>query len=121
MNSYENLIVWKRAMDLATELYRATEEFPQTETYGLTSLLRRAAAFVPSNIAEGHAQESTKEYLRYLPIAQGSRAEPETKLFLAGRLGFLKSLQLKSPRSLVSEVREMAYALRSSLKNHSVP
>ena len=116
VNSYEDLNVWQRAMDLVEGVYRSTERFPQAEMYGLTSQLRRAAVSIPSNIAEGNARESTKEYLHYLSIAQGSLAELETQLVLAGRLGLLDQTQLEPLCALVAEVRRMAYGLRNALK-----
>ena len=89
VKSYQDLIVWQKAMDLVTEIYRITKNFPKEEIYGLTNQMRRAAISIPSNIAEGHARKSRAEYIRFLSIAQGSRAELETQILIAVRLGYL--------------------------------
>jgi four helix bundle protein len=92
---FRELKVWQRGMEIAEGVYRVSLGFPKTETYGLTSQIRRAAVSVPSNIAEGHARTSTREYLRYVAIAQGSLAELETQLELAARLNYIGTEQLR--------------------------
>ena len=87
-NSYEDLEVWQRAMDLVVDCYDLTRSFPQTEQFGLTAQLQRAAVSVPANIAEGQARRHTREFLRYLTIARGSLAELETHIQIAKRLGY---------------------------------
>lgn len=77
--SYRDLIAWKKAMVLVREIYCATEAFPREERYGLMSQLRRAAVSVPSNIAEGQARYSRREFLHFLSNARGSLAEVEPK------------------------------------------
>ena len=72
VNSYQDLEVWQKAMDLVVECYGIANKWPATEIYGLCSQLRRAAVSVPANIAEGHGRESTKEYVHHLSIAYGS-------------------------------------------------
>ncbi len=72
--NYNDLIVWQKAMDLATEIYGLTTKLPKEELYGLINQLRRAAVSIPSNIAEGNARASTGDYLRFLSIARGSNA-----------------------------------------------
>ena len=86
IESYRDLEVWQRAMQLAEATYRFCELLPQQERYGLCAQLQRAAVSIPSNLAEGHARASTRDYLRFVSIAQGSLAELETQLVLAGRL-----------------------------------
>ena len=88
IRSYRDLQVWQRSMNLAVELYRTTEEFPQAEIYGLTNQIRRSSVSVASNIAEGHAR-SRGDFARFLQIALGSVAELETQLELANRLGYI--------------------------------
>ena len=85
---HERLDVWRDAMSLVEEIYRITATFPDSERFGLTSQLRRAAVSIPSNIAEGAARRSTAEYLRFLSIARGSLSELDTQLQIAIRLGF---------------------------------
>jgi four helix bundle protein len=88
IRNYRDLAVWQLGMDIALQVYQATKDFPTDERFGLTSQLRRAAASVPANIAEGHARSSTRDYLRYIAIAIGSLAETATFIELAGRLGY---------------------------------
>jgi four helix bundle protein len=85
---HRNLEAWKQSMDLAVGVYRATETFASQETYGLTSQIRRAVVSVPSNIAEGAARQTKKEFSNFLHIAQGSLSELDTQIELARRLGF---------------------------------
>jgi four helix bundle protein len=92
---FRELQVWQRGMEIVEAVYRVSRDFPKAETYGLTSQIRRAAVSVPSNIAEGHARTSTKEYLRHVMIAQGSLAEVETQLELAARLNYIGMEQWK--------------------------
>jgi four helix bundle protein len=76
-------------MDLVIEVYRRTENFPSQEIYGLTNQARRAAVSIPSNIAEGAARQTKREFANYLHMAQGSLSELDTQLELARRLGYL--------------------------------
>jgi four helix bundle protein len=86
---YKKLEAWKQSMDLIIEIYRTTENFPSQEIYGLTNQTRRAAVSVPSNIAEGAARQTKREFTNYLHMAQGSLSESDTQLELARRLGYL--------------------------------
>ena len=85
---HEDLTVWQQAMSLVEQVYACSSKFPDSERFGLTAQLRRAAISVPSNIAEGAARRSTPEYLRFLSIARGSLSEPDTQLQIAYRLGY---------------------------------
>jgi four helix bundle protein len=87
VQSYRDLRVWQEAMDLAEDCYRLTKQFPREELFGLTSQIRRSAASVPANIAEGYGRDSTKAYVNQLRIAQGSLKEVETHLLLSQRVG----------------------------------
>jgi four helix bundle protein len=87
IGSFKDLKVWQKAYALALALYQWTGYFPEVEQFELTSQIRRSAASVPSNIAEGYVRAHTGEYLRFLHIAYGSLAEPETQLMLARDLG----------------------------------
>ena len=86
---HKKLDAWKLAMELVIKTYRFTETFPAKETYGLTDQIRRAAVSVPSNIAEGAARQTRKEFVNYLHIAQGSLSELDTQLEIAKQLGYL--------------------------------
>lgn len=83
--------------------------------YGLSSQIRRAAVSIPSNIAEGQARKSTAEFLHFLSIAQGSRAEVETQTLIAQRLGYVTEIQIKEILSLLDEISRMLNTLKAKL------
>ncbi|RUO61832.1 four helix bundle protein [Pseudidiomarina insulisalsae] len=87
---YQNLKVYQLALDLCVEVYKITEHFPASETFGLVAQIRRAVVSMPSNIAEGASRGSFREQVRFYYIARGSLAEVETQLELCIRLGFIK-------------------------------
>lgn len=115
INHYKDLIVWQKAMDLAEEIHRLSKSFPKEELYGLTSQIRRAAVSVPSNIAEGHARQSTAEFKNFLSIAQGSLAEVDTQQLLAQRFQYLTQPQALKVETLITEIAKMLHALRAKL------
>ena len=115
MNNYRDLKVWQMAMKLTEDIYRTTESFPSRETYALANQLQRAAVSIPSNIAEGNARNSTKDYLRFISISQGSLAEAETQLELAHRLGYIPQAELLCLLEQTNEVGRMLHGLRSAL------
>ena len=94
IKSYQDLVVWQKAMDFVVICYAITQNFPKDEIFGLSSQLKRAAVSVPANIAEGHGRATRGEYIHFLGIAQGSLRETETHLLLANRLKFIASEQL---------------------------
>jgi four helix bundle protein len=114
--SYRDLIAWQKAMDLVTEVYRVTKEFPKEELYGLTSQLRRAAVSVPSNIAEGQARHSQKEFHHFLGHARGSLAEIETQLLIAKNLGYLTSARLETLLAEAGELGRIMNGLITAIK-----
>ena len=114
--SFRDLEVWQQAMDLVVECYRLSEAFPKDERYGLTSQLRRAAVSIPSNIAEGHARQHTKEFLQFLSIARGSLAELETQLILAERLNFASSALIMPLIDRANRITRMMASLKASLE-----
>ena len=86
---HHELVVWQVAVELVDQIYRLSASFPHTEQFGLTSQLRRPAVSVPSNIAEGAARTSKKEFLHFLSVARGSLSEIDTQLTIAKRLGLI--------------------------------
>ena len=115
MNNYRKLKVWQKAMDLAKECYRITENFPSRELYGLSAQVRKSAVSIPSNIAEGSARRHRKEFLRFLSIAQGSLAELETQIMLAQRLGYIDEESLAGFLGKTEEIGKMISGLRKAL------
>ena len=114
---YKDLIVWQKAMDLTTEIYRLTKNLPKDELYGLTNQLRRAAVSIPSNIAEGNARTSTGDYVRFLSIARGSTAEVETQLLICVRLEYLTQEDIESALKLCDETGRMLTSMIKKLRN----
>ncbi len=116
IESFRDLRVWQTAMDLVTECYRLTRRFPDCERYGLTSQLQRVAVSVPANIAEGHGRGTTKSFLNFLWIANGSLTELETHLLIAVRLGYIDDEELTHVLDLIRQIGRMLIALRRSLQ-----
>ena len=119
IRSYRDLIVWQKAVDLCVEAYRLSKKLPKEELYALSDQIRRAAVSVPSNIAEGHARHSRKDFAHFLMIAQGSIAELETQLYLAVRMAMLAESDVDSLMPLSGEVSKMLMSLRTKLSNDS--
>ncbi|MGQ0693993.1 MAG: four helix bundle protein [Nitrospiraceae bacterium] len=117
LRTHKDLDVWQRSMELTTEIYAITRRFPKEELYGLTMQARRSAVSIPSNIAEGAARNSTKEFIQFLYVALGSAAELETQLLLAQRMGFFSE---NKPLALLDQIRKMLTALLRTLKRQPV-
>ena len=113
VKSHEDLQVWQMAIDFVTDLYKATNNFPKSELYGLTNQIRRASVSIPSNIAEGSARKSTKEYIQFLYIALGSAAEVETQLLISKNLGYTNDTNLECQ---IKNIKGKLINLISSLK-----
>jgi four helix bundle protein len=115
--SYRDLIAWRKAMGLVTDVYQATRSFPRDELYGLSNQLRRAAVSVPSNIAEGQARFSRKEFHHFLSHARGSLVEIETQLMIAQNLGYLSPIQIQPLLEKASELGKVLNGLIASIKS----
>jgi four helix bundle protein len=113
---HRNLIAWQEAMGLTVEIYEATRKFPKEEVYALTSQLRRAAISVPSNIAEGAAGRTTRQFSNFLSNAIGSLNEIDTQMELSLRLGYLPQNDYDRLFGLLDECLALTYGLRKSLK-----
>ncbi|MGB6133881.1 MAG: four helix bundle protein [Acidobacteriaceae bacterium] len=113
---FRDLLVWQKSMKLARDVYQATNGFPQTERFGLTMQLRRAAVSVPSNIAEGHGRLSDKSLRVFLAQARGSLYEVETQLQLAVDLNYLASAAAGSLNGQCDEVAMMINGLLSAIE-----
>ena len=117
MRPHEKLDVWKRAVDFVVEVYKATEGFPREERFGLTSQVRRAAVSVPTNIAEGAARRSNKEFAYFLSNAQGSASEVETELLIAYRLGYLSEAKISALRVSYNDIGKMLGGLARQVRS----
>jgi len=114
--SHKDLEVWQRSMNLVADIYLLTKTFPKEELYGLVSQMRRAAVSIPSNIAEGRAKKSTRDYIRFINIAYGSAAELETQMLIAKRLDFAVSERGDAILSELSEIGKMLNGLLLGLE-----
>src|SRR6266404_2130018 len=103
-NSYKDMIAWQKGIQLVKSIYELTSSFPDQEKYGLISKIRRAAVFIPSNIAEGQARFSPADFRHFLRIARGSLAELETQLVLARELRYITQEQLDQQSALIDEL-----------------
>jgi len=101
-------------MTLAETCYRCTKTFPREEAYGMTSQIRRAAASIPANVAEGYGRESTGAYIQFLRVAQGSVKELETHLMLAGRV---ELLGLQEAEKCLAECERISKMLRNFIRS----
>ena len=113
--NHKDLDVWKKGMELVERVYSISSAFPDSERYGLTSQIRRAAVSIPSNIAEGAARKSDKELLQFLSIAIGSLAELETQYIIAIRLGFVK--EDEAVINLITDEKKLLLGYRNYIKN----
>ena len=92
--TYKELLIWQKGMELAETVYKITADFPTSEVYALTNQIRRSAVSVPSNVAEGYGRKSNASFAQYLRIARGSLYEMETQLILANRINYIKNDKL---------------------------
>ncbi|MEQ8904673.1 four helix bundle protein [Ekhidna sp.] len=115
MNNFRELKVWQRAIDLATLIYSLTKSFPESEKYGLTSQLQRAAISVSSNIAEGSGRQTKPDFKHFLSIALGSLYEIESQLVVSQKLNYISEEAVNTAISEVTEIQKMIYSLRSKL------
>ncbi|MGH9414159.1 MAG: four helix bundle protein [Terriglobales bacterium] len=116
MQDFRNLEVWERAFRLTLAVYRATVRFPPEERYGLTSQMRRAAAFIAANIAEGCGRDGDAELCRFLQIAMGSASELEFHLLLAAELGYAAAPELDTMQAETVRCKRMLAALIVKLR-----
>ena len=116
IQSFKDLIVWQKAMEMASEVYSITKQLPKEEIFSLASQIRRAAVSVPSNIAEGYGRDSKKEYLHFLSIANGSVCELETQLLLCVHIHYLSEQDIQPILNLLSEIGKILIAITKKLR-----
>jgi four helix bundle protein len=114
--SFKDLVVWQRAVQMALEIYKLTADFPASERFGLTNQLRRASVSVASNIAEGYGRSTRGEYVLFLGHARGSNCEVQTQLVISEALGFGSKPMHQSSHGLSSEVSRMIVAMMNKLR-----
>jgi 23S ribosomal protein len=117
IEDYKDLIVWQRSMELAEEVYRLVKKLPKEELFALSDQIRRAVISIPSNIAEGYERNSTKEYIHFLSIAKGSKAELETQLLLCTKIHYLNNSDIEKSISLIQEIGKMIHSLQNLNSN----
>jgi four helix bundle protein len=115
IKSYRDLLIWQKGIALVKRIYQETAQFPDTERYGLTNQMRRAAVSIPSNIAEGQARQHTGEFRQFLFIALGSIAELETQIIISQELSFLPESVSTNLQADLLELQKMSRTLASRL------
>lgn len=113
MSDYKDLEVWQKAIAVVAEIYQLSSSFPESEKFGITNQMRRAAVSIPSNIAEGSARHHSKDFIHFLRIADGSAAELETQLIISEKLNFSSENQQLQNKIII--IRRMLAALIKSL------
>ncbi len=113
-NGFEDLDVWKMSLMFSKKIYQLTSAFPSEEKFGLSNQMRRASVSIMSNIAEGSARNSTRDFLRFINIAIGSSAEVKSQLLLAHELGFINPNQLSEYLDDINQIGRMLKGLQRS-------
>jgi four helix bundle protein len=114
--SFKDLLVWQRAVQLTVAIYKLTSSFPASEQFGLTNQLRRASVSVASNIAEGYGRSTKGEYVQFLGHARGSNCEVQTLLIISKELGFGSEQSRQLAENLSGEVSKMLVAMMTKLR-----
>ena len=113
--SHRRLVLWQKSVRLAVEIHRISRRLPKHELFGLAAQMNRAAVSIPSNVAEGAARHTTRDYIRFLYIARGSSAEIDTQLMLAEELGYLTKEDLSTALAISDEVGRLLNGVISAL------
>lgn len=115
MSNYKELQVWQKSIELVLDVYKLVKELPSEERYALGDQMRRSAVSIPSNIAEGHARESAKEFRHFLTIASGSLAELETQLIICHQLNYCSGEEYTALSCQIDSIERMLVSLRKRL------
>jgi four helix bundle protein len=121
IRSHKDLVVWKKGIRLCKDIYELTEKFPKSETYGISSQMRRAAISIPSNIAEGRSRGTRKDFIQFLRIALGSASELETQIEIAKQLAGTEEYRYKEIEILLDEVSRMTMGMIKKLSIKASP
>ena len=119
MRDFRKIQVWQKAHEVTLRLYKVTSSFPKEELYGLTSQIRRAAASIPANIAEGCGRDSQTELARFVHIASGSASELDYHLLLAHDLGFIDKGNYQELNNLLSEIKRMLHGFERTVSSNA--
>ena len=117
MNKFKDLLVWQKAVDLATEIYDITAKFPSEERFGLVSQINRCTVSIASNIAEGAGRNSNNEFVHFIGIAVGSAFELETQIIIAGNLKLVNAEALSILTNKLNDIQNMLFGLQKALKS----
>ena len=117
IQSYKDLLIWQKGIDLVKLIYLLCKELPKEEVYGLQSQMKRAAISVPSNIAEGHGRNYTQNYIQFLRMARGSLLELETQLIISKELKLIGCKLYQKVQGLIIEENKMLNAFIKSISN----
>lgn len=118
MRKFKELHIWKRSVELATTIYAITQNYPETERYGLISQMRRSSISVSSNIAEGAGRTSKKEFKHFLDISYGSLYELQSQMIISHNLGFINAQQAKQLESEIEEIQKMVFSYAQKLAHN---
>ena len=121
MQNFEKLSIWQRASKLTTEVYEATQSFPDTERYGLTRQIRRSSVSIAANIAEGAGRDTKVDFARMLKIARGEASELQSHLIISSNLGFLDGDSKSKLVGDISDIRRMITGFIKSLERARAP
>jgi len=116
LNNHKDLNVWKDSIEFVKNIYLITSKFPKNEVYGLTSQIRRSAVSIPSNLAEGAARQTKKEFSQFIFIALGSLSELKTQLIIAKEIKFINNFEFNEINEKITLIRKMLLGLNKSLK-----
>jgi four helix bundle protein len=116
MKSHKDLDVWKKSVELVTEIYLVTKNFPKEELFGIISQLRRASVSIPANIAEGAGRIHEKEFIHFLSISLGSLAELETLILICANLSYISNDCFIKLDSEITSIRKMLIGLTKSIE-----
>jgi four helix bundle protein len=117
IESFKDLFVWQKGIEVVNDIYKVTKHFPKEELYGLTSQIRRAAISIPANIAEGWGRGTTKNYIQFLEISRGSLYELDTLNIISNNLGYLNQENSSEIENKIFEIGRMLNALITKLEN----